>query len=232
MKYWKTFLIIIVLIIVGACKDTGNNVAGVIEFVTGQAFISSAMIANNEEKSIALGDIVRFEDSIRTEDNSGVEMLLKDYGILRIGEKTIFKVSDLSNKKRVEVRVQSGKAGMFIKKTTPQRELVITTPTVIAAVRGTKFLVSVGDGTASKIALFDGAIELKDFSGHAFILDKPGEIKVKKGQQINARMIEALSAESIAEMKALEEMSDMETSNAPTQPIHPLKPELPGDPGK
>ena len=152
-------------------------------------------------------------------------------GLVRLGENSRLKLGDLSSQGRLNIQLQKGRAGFLMKRLKPNSEFRVSTPTVVASVRGTSFLVGIDStesgspaGAAddsegpviSKVAMFDGALELgapdlnddeSETPEPPTILDRPGEVRLKTGDRISPASIQPLSAESIAEMKALEEMT-------------------------
>lgn len=211
-KQFFTFLFISCYVF--SCSTEAPGIFGNVTFVQGRAYLRPGSASEKKEKELTEGLPVHFEDIIRTESKSAVELQLKNYGLIRVGEKTIFRLSELHKGRHIEIRVEKGKAGLFMNKLPKDQEVIVKTPTVIAAIRGTRFLVTSDDGKQSKVALFGGALELQNDSGKV-VLDKPGEVKLKKGARLSADLIEPLSPESIAEMKALENMNAIEFPEEP-----------------
>ena len=203
--------------------------AGLITYVSGDVFINRIDQPQEKETAVNLGQKVVYDNQIRTALKSSAELQLKTYGLLRIGEQTTFRINEILKNQRVEIIIDEGKAGLFIDKLDKDQEIFVSTPTVVAAVRGTKFLITNDANDSSKLALFEGAVAMKN-DGQDLLLDQQGEIKVKKGQKIDASMIEPLSPESLAEMKALEEMGNLDKQSDMQKPRVPAaikKPKVP-----
>lgn len=221
MKFYKITTIILIILITTTCEDEPKK-SGQVTFITGDVFISKPGKSGKDEKPLNLGQFINYSDQIRTGEQSSVEIQMKLHGLIRVSENTIFKLQELQNDKKVEIQIEKGKAGLFIDKLEKDKEILVRTPTIIAAVRGTKFLVTSDESQKSKIALFDGAIAMKG-KNKEIVLDKPGEMILKKGQEPDSELIAPLSPESIADMKALEEMGNLDLQPEPGQKINTIK---------
>ncbi|MCB1172984.1 MAG: FecR domain-containing protein [Leptospiraceae bacterium] len=211
-----------------ACSTEPRQAIGNITYIHGKVMLQSITADNKVESEATAGKKVFPEDQIRTGPDSAAELQIRQYGLLRVGENTVFKLSELDGGNRVEVRVDEGKAGLFINKLPPEQELIVTTPTIIAGVRGTRLLVTNGTEQDSKVALFDGAIELSQSSGTKVVLDKPGEVKLKAGEKLQADSVQPLSAETLAEMNALESMDALQSPDQPKIERNEPRPIAPG----
>ncbi|MEQ9366406.1 MAG: FecR family protein [Leptospirales bacterium] len=212
-----------------SCGPSKKDYA-VFQFVAGEVFI----LKNGEDARRLRaypGATAGPQDVIETRGDSAAELRVREMGIIRMGENSRLKLGDLNSRGRLDVHLDHGRAGFLMKRLKANQEFRVATPTVIASVRGTSFLVGVDAGASesrpaaaepliSKVAMFDGALELAtpgsgvasekdDGPAHRSptILDRPGEVRLGAGDALSAASIEPLSAESIAEMKALEEMT-------------------------
>ncbi len=221
------------LTIVPGC-GTDEREYAVFQFVAGEVFILKNGSPQDRRRAFP-GATAGPQDVIQTGPDSAAELQVREMGIVRLGENSRLKLGDLSSQGRLNIQMQKGRAGFLMKRLKPNSEFRVSTPTVIAAVRGTSFLVGVdslesdptrssAEGAAgqsggpvfAKVAMFDGALELaapdaEDVASETpvppTILDRPGEVRLKTGDRVSPTSIQPLSAESIAEMKALEEMT-------------------------
>lgn len=159
------------------------------------------------------GEILQHGDTIRTGPASVAEVIVQNVGMFRVSENSELKMEELQEKNKTIIRLDKGKAGFFLLKQTQDQDTTVRLPTAVAGVRGTKFLASAEGG--SKVALFDGAVQVADPASQTLVLDKPGEVKLKAGESLKGRTIEPLSAESIADMKALEQMFPINLEQVP-----------------
>ena len=202
----------------------GGSPAGfaVFQFVSGEVYI----LQNGDETlrvRAGVGDRARSSDTIVTGEDSAAELLIKHMGIIRLGPSSRINLSELRREGNIQIRVQEGRAGLFINKLKSNTRVNVVTPTITAGVRGTKFLVGVDEGQDSKFALFDGALGLTEPTGKGeeVVLDQPGEVRLAPGETLSADSVQELSAESIAEMKALEEMTALDRQPPPDASLLP-----------
>ena len=59
---------------------------------------------------------------------------------------------------------------------------------------------------------------MEDAAKKSVVIDKPGEITLKAGESLANKKVEKLSAESIADMKKLEEMLPLNLQSVPQDP--------------
>lgn len=220
------FLCLAVLLATGACRATQRDYA-VFQFVAGEVYILRDG-QDDQKRRAHIGATAGPADVIETRADSAAELEVREMGLIRMGENSRLKLGDLNSSKHLNIQLENGKAGFLMKKLNRGQEFRVNTPTVVASVRGTRFLVGVyssqtadekpqaGGVEYAKVAMFDGALELQssgvdpksaDESANSTLLDQPGEVRLKPGDTLSADSIQPLSAESIAEMKALEEMT-------------------------
>lgn len=215
----------VLLVLIPACGPAGRPFA-VFQFVTGEVYV---LPGGSEEtrRRAQIGSSADAKDSVKTLEASAAELDVLGIGTVRVGEGSLLRLEELGGGRMIQIRVESGKAGFVIKKMEQNTQFRVSTPTTTASVRGTKFLAGIYDGedagtaARSKIAMFDGALELSDSSGHTLMLDGPGEVNLRADQKLAAVQVEPLSPESIAEMKALEEMTSPGGVSAPEPDMMP-----------
>ncbi len=209
--YFRAAFLTTLLVLHTACGPGGRPFA-VFQFVTGEVYVLPGGSEENQRRA-KIGSGADAVDSVKTLAASAAELDVLGIGTVRVGEESLLRLAELDGGRTIQIRVESGKAGFVIKKMQRNSEFRVSTPTTTASVRGTKFLAGIyeGDETGgaerSKIAMFDGALELSDAAGHTLYLDGPGEVSLRANQQLDEVTVEPLSEESIAEMKALEEMT-------------------------
>jgi hypothetical protein len=146
------------------------------------------------------GQILKSGAELTTGPGASAELFFKDMGIVRVGSGSTIQV-DAVAANEVSVGLNQGEAGVFLKKINQGNEFSVHTPTSVAAVRGTAFLVTVDGNERSRIALFDGALEVTDEQGKSVVMDQKGEITVEKGQSISGSDVKPLSEDALNQMK-------------------------------
>ncbi|MEQ8350071.1 MAG: FecR family protein [Leptospiraceae bacterium] len=196
--------VLIGLLIGAACSKGEENVKGGedarpvarITFMSGDVQVKVGDAMSTAEK----GQILKSGSEITTGPGASAELFFKDMGIVRVGADSVISVDSVAANE-VNLGLKSGNAGMFLKKIRADDEFSVHTPTSVAAVRGTAFLVTVDSEDQSRIALFDGAIEVSDRDGKSIVMDKKGEVTVRSGEGIDGSDIQPLSEDALARMK-------------------------------
>ncbi|MCR9143843.1 MAG: FecR family protein [bacterium] len=229
-------LIGLALVATSGCGPTEDDYA-VFQFVAGEVYIVKDGDDSQRVRAFP-GATAGPQDVIQTRSDSAAELRVRELGIVRLGENSVLKLGDLDTQGRLNIKLEEGRAGFLMKRLKANQEFRVVTPTVIASVRGTRFLVGVDpaqDGDAqnlkpqqAKVAMLDGALELASPTGddgtanpETTILDQPGEVRLQAGDTLSAASIQPLSAESIAEWKALEEMTSVGGSPRPGSEMIP-----------
>jgi len=186
-------------------KQPEETVIAKVQFIKGNSIIKR----NGIEKSIQVNDSLQIKDVIITKENSSVDIILKNKGIIRIGENTQIELKTLSEE-NIEINQNSGTVITHLKKLKENEGYSIITPTSVAAVRGTSFITNVNEQKNTNIALISGKIEIKNNQGSTLILDQPGEVTVQKEKDLTKEKVRPLSKESL---KLLKELAAQETGN-------------------
>lgn len=181
----------------GQMKESPVAVARV-TFLKGEAYV----LRNAESTRLEVGTALQQGDKLQTKADSQLEVFLKGQGIVRLGENSELALSVMDPNK-TEVGLGSGTGAFFLKKVDRNGEFKVQAPTAVAGVRGTTFLVSVPQAGVTRVALYDGAIALNNDKGKELVLDKPGEINIRSGQDLSSQAVRPLSNESLGALKKL-----------------------------
>jgi hypothetical protein len=161
-----------------------------------------AIVEGEAVKAASAGQILSAGQMIRTGSGAMAEIFVKDQGIVRLSENTEFglKRADANG---TELDQKKGTAVVFLKRLNQNSEFSISTPTSVAAVRGTSFIVDVKSKTESSYSLFDGAIEVSNAKGQSVVLDGSGELSVTDKSDISKDAIRPLSKDSLSRLKKM-----------------------------
>lgn len=119
-------------------------------------------------------------DIIKTLKNSSCEIFFTDLAITLLEENTkltLKTISKTQNNKQANYFLNTGKALSSINKLNKNDSFNVQTPSAIAGVRGTEFLVD-ADNDASEVAVYDGDVDVTALSKDGKVL---GKQKIKKG---------------------------------------------------
>ena len=112
-------------------------------------------------------------DKLRTERSSRATLRMADLSVLRINELTTFEIIPPQEKDRKPlINLKSGSLYFFSRE--KPADVHFRTPTVAGAIRGTEFVLSVGEDGETRVSLLDGAVDLGN---------EAGQIELKSGEQ-------------------------------------------------
>jgi hypothetical protein len=165
-KTFWTFVSILsaCLVLIVSCAKAPNNVnASKLIQVEGQV----SLIKNGNVSKAGLGTVVTTDDQIKTGSDSRAKIQIGDGAVVCVEANSSVKVRDLfkdpvTGQEKTKVEFQSGKSMLSItKKLSAQDTFDVMTPSAVAGVRGTEFLVDAEDPAASKIAVTKGAVVVR-----------------------------------------------------------------------
>lgn len=121
-----------------------------VNLVVGEVRVESA---NSASKLASIGDLLLPNDQITTSASSSIDLLLPGGSVLRLKESSNLLLADLSA--QTNLNLKRGDLLMAVKRMKSNETLQITTPTVVAAVRGTSFSIS---NVSNTIAVLTGKL--------------------------------------------------------------------------
>ena len=183
-------------------KDGGTKKQDIplarVTFLVGKVMATNG----NNTRTVKFGDLLTSGDTIKTDAGAGIEFFIKGQGIVRLAEKTELVLAELGARK-TDIKVLKGSTGFFLKKQNRSGEFKVRTPTAVASVRGTTFLVESESADSSRVALFGGKVQVENKRGKALVLDKPAEVVIKANADFNEKSVQKLSPRSLKTIKKL-----------------------------
>ncbi|MDV6237095.1 lipoprotein LipL45 [Leptospira ellisii] len=157
------------ILVFSACKKptetsqaaTGkeNSPSAVVVFSVGEAKILHADLT--EEKA-TLGASLKTGDKVTTKDKAKVDIQFADGSAIRISENSVIDFDGLSinSKGNSDTRLAlvSGKVFAKVNKASKEDQFSVVTPTAIAGVRGTSFIVDRSKSDKAVVKVLDGAV--------------------------------------------------------------------------
>ncbi len=208
-------LLVLVLLSAAFCGGEKPSRLSRITLARGEILV----VHGGQTTAAQAGQILYHEDVVRTGNDSYAEIVVQNVGVFRLAENSELTMEELQSKDKTIIKLDKGKAGFFLLRIPSTDQVQVRLPTAVAGVRGTRFLASAEKG--SKVALFGGAVQVEDPAKKSMIIDRPGEVTLKKGESLAGKKIEALSPESIADMKKLEELIPLNLQQVPVDPQNP-----------
>lgn len=149
MRQFAVVWISILLFFIIGCNEEPKLKAR-INLIVGEVKIKST---DSKLRNASVGDLLLRNDQIITLEDSSVDLLLPGGSVLRLKENSDLLLADLSA--QTNLHLKSGNLLMAVKKMQNNETMQITTPTTIAAVRGTSFSISNDSNT---IAVLTGKL--------------------------------------------------------------------------
>jgi hypothetical protein len=204
------YFVVITLLFVqfNSCKKSDNADSligndGLVNFLTGNVSI----VLNDKTVKANVGDKITQGMTVNTGAKSVVDIFFEG-SVIRILENSSVVMKELTknlsnNKELTELYVQNGKVfSQVTKKLTENERYKITTPTSVASVRGTEFLVN-EENRKSKISCVDGTVAVRDAleDDSSFVDVNDGKsASIESGKPIS---VEDLSEEDINDIKKI-----------------------------
>jgi len=188
---------------------------GIINFIAGNVNI----IADDKTVKANVGDNVTQGMTIVTAAKSVVDIYFAG-SVIRILENSTVVMKELvknltDNKELTELYVKKGKIfTMVARKLTEHEKFSVRTPTSIAAVRGTEFLVDEGNGK-SRISCVEGQVAVKD----ALVEDDSSFVNVDNGKAANVETGKTITIDELTK-------NDMDNIRGIKNDIKPIREDL------
>lgn len=179
--------------------------AAIVKRINGSS-VYARVLAGKKWKNIKRGDLVVTGSEIKTGKASSVVLVWKKLEF-RVGQNSIIAVRKLLNSGKNRLHVAKGAAWFHLKKNSGL-DLSVSSPTTIAAVRGTKFSIiqhkhdnvtCVCEGKISSTSTSDGKTRIltKGDSEHAYNTGKTSKLdyrKLFKGLQVDKKFLKRKEA--------------------------------------
>jgi hypothetical protein len=202
-------LMIIALTVIpfASCKKSGPSIVqndGIINFITGDVKI----VADGKTVSANVGDKITQGMVVKTGTKAIADIYFEG-SVIRILEKSSVVMKELvknlaDSKELTELYVENGKVfSKVTRKLTEGEKFRVNTPTAVAGVRGTEFLVSEEDGK-SNIACIEGTVAVKEFAADdsTYVDVEAGkEANVEKGKPVSVSELKQQNLENIKRIK-------------------------------
>lgn len=207
-KIISIIITVAIVFVAASCKKeeapTKAANSGIINFVVGEV----SVVADGQQKAAQAGDPITQGMVVKTGKNSVVDIYFSG-SVIRILENSSVVMKELikelqTNKELSEFYVEKGKLFSKVsRKLTEGEKFKVSTPTAVAGVRGTEFLVEENEGK-SKIACIEGAVavhEADKTESDAVIVEAGKEASLEKGKPISVSELKAQNLENIRRIK-------------------------------
>ncbi|WP_061245935.1 lipoprotein LipL45 [Leptospira interrogans] len=209
----KKFLIVFssvlttVLLVFNACKKPtesskaaatkGNSPSAVVVFSVGEAKILHADLT--EEKA-ALGASLKTGDKVSTKQKSKVDIQFADGSAIRISENSVIDFDALSinshGNSDTRLALVSGKVFAKVNKASKEDQFSVVTPTAIAGVRGTSFIVDRSKSDKAVVKVLDGTVAV---APRVVVLEGLSDEEIAKDEDLKKIQQTVASSEIVLE---------------------------------
>ncbi|MBU1076408.1 MAG: FecR domain-containing protein [Spirochaetes bacterium] len=210
-------------------KKSENILKAKVVFAMGKVYILRGDTPGKVE--VKIDTQILPDDVIITGKNSSVNIVVAKRGVLKIQEsssvafKELINIDDENNRSKLKVTL--GKMVLSLQKLKKESAFEVETPTAVAGVRGTSFMVEVereeksafpffakvtkDEKTTTKIAVLSGEVELANAANkeETITVSSLNEVSLKDDDFKNAKT-ESLTRSSLKDFTVLKEFSEVE----------------------
>lgn len=180
-----------------AAATKGNSPSAVVVFSVGEAKILQADLT--EEKA-ALGASLKTGDKVSTKQKSKVDIQFADGSAIRISENSVIDFDALSinshGNSDTRLALVSGKVFAKVNKASKEDQFSVVTPTAIAGVRGTSFIVDRSKSDKAVVKVLDGTVAV---APRVVVLEGLSDEEIAKDEDLKKIQQTVASSEIVLE---------------------------------
>ena len=163
------------------------------------------LIRNGSATGVSMGADLKSGDIIRTGSGAAAEIMYNDGSKISVKENSSLRIGSSAIKGSDSPSLISGRiTGKFAKLKKGKNK--VYTPTIVCAIRGTEFDVSVSKSGDSRVDLADGKLDINN---------PYGKVKLNRGQNVESGIAEKPSKKSSGSPDQWQNKRDKELENAP-----------------
>ncbi|MDI7225461.1 lipoprotein LipL45 [Leptospira santarosai] len=180
-----------------AATSKENSPSAVVVFSVGETKILHADLT---EERATLGASLKTGDKVSTKDKSKVDIQFTDGSAVRISENSVieFDALTINSKGNSDTRLAlvSGKVFAKVNKASKEDQFSVVTPTAIAGVRGTSFIVDRSKTDKAVVKVLDGAVAV---APRLVVLEGLSEDEIAKNENLKKIQQTVASSEIVLE---------------------------------
>jgi hypothetical protein len=160
----KTFITIAVITIffTGGVAQTKGVGGARIQLIQGSADLYRAATAKSLVARVGMP--VGVGDTLRSQKESFVEVLFENGEVLRLDENSILAIEKIDSQ-NAESSLPVGRVWVNMKKIVSHRAFDVSTPTAVAAIRGTIYDMRAGEDLSVDVSVYDGKVAVGPSAG-------------------------------------------------------------------
>lgn len=197
----RTAYLVLAFLLLLQCKEE-PQIKARINRIHGSVVIHS----EKTQKEAAVGDLLVPGDRLVTAEDSSADLLFPGGSVLRLKGNSDLTLEELGAKSRM--KLDEGDMLLGISKLKANESLEITSPTVVAAVRGTSFAIST---TKKAIAVLTGKVRVEK-DGQSVVAESMKEVRLDQEKLMSARLSKENAGQlrEILEIEGVENLDDFE----------------------
>lgn len=203
MAAWPSGIgLILVLLTASVCRPGGESTRQAPQPTARVTFLqgTAQFERDGNSQGLSFGAFLLAGDLVKTGDKSQLELFIKGKGVIRLGSNAQARVAELGKNTRLELT--KGDAAVFLKRQGRDGDFSVRTPTAVAAVRGTVFLVRAESTGSSRVSLVSGQVEVSAHAGGSVVLEAGREVIISNAE-LTQKMVRPLSKEALAVVRRL-----------------------------
>jgi len=186
----------------GCSKSEDFTEAGELKAKISRVSGNVQLIRDNKIEPAKMNMIISGKDTIKAL-NGSADLHIARRGIFKVKPNSVVEITSLAKETRINVK--GGKLLLALQKLKRDKDLEIETPTAVAGVRGTSFLVSVS-GQNTKVGVLTGEVGVRTFDGFV----KVNELKEVKVAGKELKNVSRMNITTIVDVKGILKIKDIE----------------------
>jgi hypothetical protein len=164
--------------------------------------VGKVQVIRNGVKELAQLDMILSQNDTIESGNGTADLKVVNLGVLKVKPQSTVQLANLTEKTKLNLK--KGKVLLALNKLKKDSSFEIETPTAVAGVRGTSFLVS-ASGDNTKIGVLTGKVEVRSFDGFVAV-GELNEVKIA-GKELKA--VTRMDINTIVDVKSILKIKDV-----------------------
>jgi hypothetical protein len=153
----QVFLTFIFILFCSNCYPEGTQSVSKIQLIQGNATVTRGVAGKSINAKV--GTALNIGDTVRSYEESLVEIAFNNGEIVRLDENTILIIVQADSQKAAS-SLPIGRVWVNMKKIISHRAFDVTTPTAVAAIRGTIYAMEAGEDRSVDLSVYDGKVDV------------------------------------------------------------------------
>jgi hypothetical protein len=148
-------------------------------------------------------------DKIQTMSDAAVDIKFIGRGVTQLKSQTLIIINELSAVKSINIKMEKGKALLALKKLSKDQSFEVITPTAVAGVRGTSFMLD-ASSRQTKISVLTGKVAVGNNKKAPVIVDAKKETVVTTKTVAAPVRIKGVSLDAVKSLLSIEGVEEVD----------------------